>query len=420
MMRRLGLLLLLVILVPTAWAGAWDQKICGTPYSFPPNLGCFTFGKCEVGVRGDWLDWVDTAIVLSPPPRANVKVGKKGTDNNHPCVPSFGLRVGYVVLSLEDITDSARRSGEMRIRLNHPLAVGGPRFTDIAVDVQNGTHVMRKTFYAEENKPEIYELRGANLTSLKVLPYGREDDRILSADNDSARVRLTFGGSGTTDLGTKLGFDDPHAFLNKEHGWPIVNVKAAPPPTVNTVTVTISSAGSTAASGKVTSVPPGIDCPGTCTFDFTQVGVGDILLTATPSRGSRFEGYSGACGAVWRRDGAPASPECILSGKVRTARVDARFDQYTQLTVRNEDPTGGTITSSGDAPSAAPIQCGRICTTRYPNIDARVTLTAVPAALRRFKSWGVPGCPDAVPTCTFTIGKTDRVVEPKFIEARAE
>jgi hypothetical protein len=53
------------------------------------------------------------------------------------------------------------------------------------------------------------------------------------------------------------------------------------------VAVTLAGAG----SGTVTSNPPGIHCPGTCSGSFP----GSVTLTATPSSGSAFAGWSGAC-----------------------------------------------------------------------------------------------------------------------------
>src|SRR5258708_33796186 len=46
-------------------------------------------------------------------------------------------------------------------------------------------------------------------------------------------------------------------------------------------------------SGRVQSRPAGIDCPGACAATFPA---GDsIVFSATPSAGSVFQGWSGAC-----------------------------------------------------------------------------------------------------------------------------
>src|SRR5437016_14532419 len=57
------------------------------------------------------------------------------------------------------------------------------------------------------------------------------------------------------------------------------------------VQLSISLTGS--ASGVVTSNPAGINCGQTCTASFTD-GT-SVTLTATPSSGDTFSGWSGAC-----------------------------------------------------------------------------------------------------------------------------
>ncbi len=58
------------------------------------------------------------------------------------------------------------------------------------------------------------------------------------------------------------------------------------PPTPQTLTVTLSG------NGTVSSVPGGINCPGTCTIDFPQDTA--VTLTAQADPGSVFMGWSGA------------------------------------------------------------------------------------------------------------------------------
>jgi hypothetical protein len=63
---------------------------------------------------------------------------------------------------------------------------------------------------------------------------------------------------------------------------------SAPPATVQ-LTVATSGTG----TGTVTSVPEGINCGLTCSAAF-PTGT-SVLLTATPSAGSTFTGWTGAC-----------------------------------------------------------------------------------------------------------------------------
>jgi phospholipase C len=57
------------------------------------------------------------------------------------------------------------------------------------------------------------------------------------------------------------------------------------------IELTVESAGS--GTGTVTSSPAGIDCPGTCTADFTKGA--KVVLTAAPAAGTTFAGWSGSC-----------------------------------------------------------------------------------------------------------------------------
>jgi len=56
-----------------------------------------------------------------------------------------------------------------------------------------------------------------------------------------------------------------------------------------TLTVTLSGAG----SGTITSSPAGINCGATCTGTY-QLNT-QVTLTAAPASGSEFQGWSGAC-----------------------------------------------------------------------------------------------------------------------------
>jgi len=56
--------------------------------------------------------------------------------------------------------------------------------------------------------------------------------------------------------------------------------------------------------GKVTSVPAGIECPGTCTASFPEGSA--VALRVTPGIGYRFGGWSGPCEGL--------SPACAVSG----------------------------------------------------------------------------------------------------------
>jgi hypothetical protein len=85
------------------------------------------------------------------------------------------------------------------------------------------------------------------------------------------------------------------------------------------VSVTVSG------PGTVTSSPSGIDCPGSCTGKF----LGSVTLTATPSAGARFKGWSGACSGtttcVVTAEGSAAASFSVSSHRrTLTLRVRAQ------------------------------------------------------------------------------------------------
>ena len=94
--------------------------------------------------------------------------------------------------------------------------------------------------------------------------------------------------------------------------------------------------------GTVTSAPAGIDCPATCTSRFT----GQVMLTATPSRGAAFDGWTGAC------SGKDSTCTLTPSGD---AAVEARFialphRRTLSLSVRAHRAKGTLRVSDGYTP----------------------------------------------------------------------
>ncbi len=86
---------------------------------------------------------------------------------------------------------------------------------------------------------------------------------------------------------------------------------SAPPPQAASFQVTVTAPA--AGTGTVTSSPPGINCPPTCTATFSRNT--QVKLTATPGSNHSFEGWGGACSGT---------SSCILT-MTATHSVTATF-----------------------------------------------------------------------------------------------
>ena len=150
--------------------------------------------------------------------------------------------------------------------------------------------------------------------------------------------------------------------------------------------LTLSTAGT--GVGTVRSDPVGIDCGTDCTEAYT--GGIDVTLTAAPSAGSTFAGWSGGSGVC---DGT--SIICTVTMDAAKA-VTATFslNQYTLAVAKAGTGTGTVAASPG-------IDCGADCTEAY-NHGTSVTLTATPNAESAFTGWGGGVCV-GTGTCTVTM-----------------
>ncbi len=111
-------------------------------------------------------------------------------------------------------------------------------------------------------------------------------------------------------------------------------------------TLTASTAGAGAA---VTSSPSGINCGADCTESYLEGTV--VTLTATPSVGSTFTGWSGDCTGMG---------SCVVTmAAARSVTATTSVATYT-LTVGLAGTGTGTVTSS-----PAGINCGANCTARF-------------------------------------------------------
>ena len=156
------------------------------------------------------------------------------------------------------------------------------------------------------------------------------------------------------------------------------------------LTVTTSGSG----TGKVTSSPAGISCPGTCTAKFPQNT--QVTLTETPGSRFYFAGWSGACSGT---------TTCTVT-MTAAENVAAAFSAADTLTVSTSPNGTGTVTSS-----PAGINCPGTCTAAFaPN--TQVTLSETPAANYYFAGWS--GACSGTTTCSISMTAAAQSVTATF------
>jgi len=126
----------------------------------------------------------------------------------------------------------------------------------------------------------------------------------------------------------------------------------------------------------------GIDCGATCS---TLLDAGTpVSLTATPTNGSVFTGWSGDCSGTGTCDTTMTAARSVV----------ATFVPPTQQYTLSVTSTGsGSVTSSPKG-----INCGKQCSKAFP-VNTSVTLTAKPAKKHTFAGW-TGACSGLSLTCT--------------------
>jgi hypothetical protein len=165
---------------------------------------------------------------------------------------------------------------------------------------------------------------------------------------------------------------------------------------VSTYALNVTVAGS--GSGAVGSSPGPIDCPGTCSGSYVSGTV--VTLTATPSAGSTFAGWSGACSGT--------SLTCMVTMNA-VKNVTATFDPASPpsftLTVSITGAAHGAVSSS-----PAGINCingSGACAASYVS-GTLVTLTAMPDGTKPFGGWS-GACTGTSTTCVVTMDQARAV-----------
>jgi hypothetical protein len=149
-----------------------------------------------------------------------------------------------------------------------------------------------------------------------------------------------------------------------------------------TYTLTVNKTGN--GMGTVTSTPAGINCGSTCSSDYTD-GT-QVELIASPTSGSSFAGWSGACNA--------SGEVTMTSNKTCTATFSRPV-----LTVTKIGTGNGTVTSV-----PVGISCGSTCSAAF-DLGSTVELFATPATDSAFDGWsGHADCSDGL--VSLTVDKT--------------
>ncbi|MFN7955460.1 MAG: hypothetical protein U0610_27295 [bacterium] len=138
--------------------------------------------------------------------------------------------------------------------------------------------------------------------------------------------------------------------------------------------LTVTKAGTGA--GTVSSSPAGINCGSTCSAGYASGTV--VTLTASPSAGSTFAGWSGA--------GCSGTGTCQVT-MASAQSVTATFSFVSaSISVVKSGNGLGTVSSS-----PAGISCGATCSSTFTS-GTLVTLTATPQVGSTFTGWSGAGC----------------------------
>lgn len=148
-------------------------------------------------------------------------------------------------------------------------------------------------------------------------------------------------------------------------------------------------------SGRITSVPAGVDCTVNCFASF--VSGTTVTLTATPNVGSVFAGWSPP--PFPPTDCVGSQTQCTLTmsgGRIARARFNVAPPPMFRLDVFLAGNAQGTVTGSPGG-----INCPGVCSGDYA-VGTTVDLQAAAMSGSTFTHWS-GSCSGTVPTCAVTM-----------------
>lgn len=149
---------------------------------------------------------------------------------------------------------------------------------------------------------------------------------------------------------------------------------------VNSVSVSKTGSGNVSSSDRL------ISCGSKCGASYNEGTA--VTLTASPSSGSLFTGWGGAC--------AGNLLTCIVNAN-DALNVTANFAQAVSVSAKTSGGKGSVVSAETG------INCGKTCSNRAVASGTRATFTATPEAGFRFANWS-GACSGSAATCTITIG----------------